>query len=160
MFLYHGTFQRNYEKIKEENIIKKDCCKWQTTDSIDCCISDYGDDYTLRNEAVFLFNDMKYMGSFDYIFKIDIEDLNTNLLYVADFEISTNILTFYVKDEKEKIKEAVKKYKNNFMPFKDYIKNKNNIAFPEFLYFENISLKKVDLVDIVSEYFSECKKGA
>ena len=154
MILYHGTYERNYKEIIEEGFIDNFYDSNDTTDIINDCIEYYGDEACLREGAVFLFDDIEHASVYDYVFKIDVKYLNINYLYVADFHISTEIYDAYMRG-KDKVKELVKSYENNFMSFEDYLKNKSKIIIPEFLYFKKIPLKIAESINIIDEAFLE-----
>lgn len=156
MLLYHGTSEWNYKDIVKEGVIDNFFYSNDTTDLINDCLNDYGSEDSLRNGAIFLFSDIEHASAYDYVFEVNVKDLNVNLLYVADFRISTDILDSFMRGNDEDIERLVKEYEKRFITYKEYMEEENNnIIIPEFLYFGKIQLEVTKTIDIIDELFLE-----
>lgn len=153
MKLYHGTFEDNYKSILKDGEIRGYfLVKNEATELIDIYLDKYGETPNLRSNALFLSSAKEAIEAYDYAFVVDAKDLNTNLLYVGDFEI-INELYLSIMDYKHslrKIKMLVNSYENNFIAFNEYLDDKNRIKVPEFLYFGDISLDKAILYEEIA----------
>lgn len=139
MMLYHGTYEENVENIIKDGYIdnKKSL---EDTLIIDKIISEYMGKL-ITNNAVYLTDDiMCTQLAYDFEFKVDVSQLDTKLLYVADNSLRDEILA-YGNDCKEGIK-AIEDYVKSFVLFDEYIANQNKYNNPEYLYFDKIYINK------------------
>ena len=160
MLLYHGTYEKNYRDILKERIIKSNYYNNNETDIINEYLNSYGENLNLRDRAIFLFQDIKDAMSYEYGFVIDSKNLDIDYLYVADFYMATKIYDHITSGKLEKIQEIVKSYEDNFMSCEEYLKRKKDIVYPEFLYFNDISLditKTITPDFLIEDIFEEYK---
>lgn len=158
--LYHGTWEDSYKRILEEKIIKNHNIDIsEPTKIINECLNSYGDKVNLRDNAIFLSNDVAGMEIFDYAFVVNSKDLDVKKLYVANATISQEIyLSVMTKKPEKLIKKLVQNYENSLIKFKEFLRKENSIDFPEFLYLENISLDIAKVVDsnfVIDAVFEE-----
>lgn len=147
MILYHGTFEEFYKGIELDKAIRPKFSINAETDLIDVALNDFLGDVNIRDGAVFLFNNTKYLKSYEYVFKLNVDTLNKNLLYVADFRISTDIYDSIMRGKEDGfIKKLCENYANSFMSFGGYLCNKGKIEIPEFLYFGEVELNSAKIV--------------
>lgn len=151
MLLYHGTWEYTYEKILEEGEIK--CfgtVASDTTKIINEILNEYGTEINLREGAIFLTDDIEGVEAYDYAFVLDINKLNIDLLYVADFHYSTKLYDYVMRgiEDKNEVKQIVKKYEDSYMDFNEYLQRKEDFIFPEFLYYGDIPL---DAIKVLSD---------
>lgn len=139
MILYHGTYEENIEQIKKDGYIDN-TKSLEDTLEIDRIIEGYTGK-KITNNAVYLTNDIICTQmAYDYEFIVNTEQLNTDLLYVAEHTYRDEIFA-YGNDCSEGV-NAINNYIKSFIPFKDYINNNLKYESPEFLYFDKIYLEK------------------
>ncbi len=161
MLLYHGTWEYTYEKILEEGEIK--CfgtVASDTTKIINEILNEYGTEINLREGVIFLTDDIEGVEAYDYAFVLDINKLNIDLLYVADFHYSTKLYDYVMRgiEDKNEVKQIVKKYEDSYMDFNEYLQRKEDFIFPEFLYYGDIPLDIAKVVDsnlVINAIFEE-----
>ena len=98
---YHGTYEDSYNEIVEKGVILNSIQEADETSIINDVLNSYS--YSnVRNGAVFLTDNEKEAECYECNIKIDINNLNTNLLYVADNDITNNILNAYFSKNKKR----------------------------------------------------------
>ncbi|TBX14366.1 hypothetical protein BFS06_14245 [Clostridium perfringens] len=140
---YHGTYEDSYNEIVEKGVILNSIQEADETSIINDVLNSYS--YSnVRNGAVFLTDNEKEAECYECNIKIDINNLNTNLLYVADNDITNNILNAYFSKNKKKMNYFIRKYLRSLIPFDKYkdIEKEYNSIHPhrEYLYFNSINL--------------------
>lgn len=107
----------------------------------------------IRENAIYMWQKIGYAGESEYVFEINIDELDITKLYVGDFESINDLYNsanhhLHHTESKEFLSEAKalsEKYKKSFMPFKEYLENKDEYEkeyTPEFLYFGEIDVKR------------------
>lgn len=146
MELYHGTWNEDLERIFDDGYLDCSLISSSTEDINNILIRFIG--YNLRGKCVYLTNSLDATNGYDYALNIDSNDLNTNLLYVADnstIQDIYNIIMSYDIDEKEdELRELSLKYEESFISYDEYIEDRSlyeRTYYPEFLYFGDIPIK-------------------
>lgn len=103
--------------------------------------------FTPRKNCVYFSGDTESANGYDFAFKVDINDLDLDKLYVGDFRILDDVMC--ALDEKEQ-EILIKKYKDTLVSFDEYINNahgylERNVWELEFLYFDDVYVSKEDL---------------
>lgn len=146
--LYHGTWKDYYNEIAKESLIRGYfVIRSEFTVLIDECLDLYSDEPELRKNAIFLTNDVSKTEKYHYVFAINVNELDIEKLYVADFHIANKIYNHIIYN-KRGIKKLVKSYLDNFMTFNEFIESKEAIIIPEFLYFGDIPLYKTKTIKL------------
>lgn len=139
MWLYHGTYDMFYDKIKSEKklnpYVNKDTFTIMLSQSINSVAG-----RTLRGNCVYLSSDIEAMDGFDRYFRISTSKLDTKRLFVGDNSVLDNIIATVNTPESM---QYIQKYIQSYMSFEKYVKIKqqyNKMYTPEFLYFGVIKL--------------------
>lgn len=136
MFLYHGTDDFGHESILKDKQIKV-VEPSETTLEIDECLERILDTNP-RNGCIYLYDKENAMGHYYECFKVSIDDLNENLLYVANSSLADDIFVAIrtnVKGRNEEIlKTLCQKYNESII---SYTPN-HGYKKAEYLYFGNI----------------------
>ena len=144
-YLYHGTYDDSYEKILEDKTIR---CDYEVLESTDIINQYLGGG---RDCCNFLSSDPRSTESYAYAFKIPIDKLNKNSLYVADNKLADEIYIEYHNGRSiEELEMAITEYNESFISFDEYMKNKTEYDknhFAEFLYFDDIAVKEEDTLE-------------
>lgn len=144
--LFHGTSENNLENILENKTLNNINYLNDATEEINDILEKYLGE-NLRDGCIFLTDDYSYADNYENVISININDLNTNYLYVGDINSINSIYDEYCNNCNEQlIKKNSKRYYKSFIPFNEYIlkiEEYNKSYKPEFLYFESISLNKI-----------------
>lgn len=143
MKFYHGTWFDNYENIKQEGIRNLFVTKSEATEVMDEFIYRLLDGCEKRKNAVYLSDDMDCVMGFDNQFEVDIRCLDTNHLFVGDFEKS-DMFYIAIMSNGSDISGRARDYVESIIPFKDYT---DDYKAPEYLYFQSISRENLIEVD-------------
>lgn len=140
MTLYHGTFKRNYEKIKQNNKIQNLTSSLET-DIVNQALSRYADSHKLREGAIFLFDSDELCEKYDEVIIVKADELNKEKLFVGDYKLATEIYEHVISCKRvEMLRVLCESYVNNFISYEEYLTNKESITIPEFLYYKSIML--------------------
>ena len=146
MNLYHGTYDDVFEEIVERGAIRNDVPS-DTTKEFDDILKEYLG-FNPRSNCIYLSGDVEcvFVG-YDIGFMVHSDNLNTNLLFVADIRLVEDIVGAHYsgKYSKEEIAVMCREFKDGIISFSDYISGNSiysgrNIWELEFLYFDTIDL--------------------
>ena len=141
---FHGTSCDNYEDIINGGYIYCVSNMGHSTEVINGALEKFtGED--LRGYAVYLTQNKDLIKAYDTNIEINEEDLNTNLLYVADYKLANSIYLGINKGiNKKLLRHYIKKYKRSIVEYSKYKEMEteyNKYHEPEFLYFGDIKVK-------------------
>ena len=136
MKLYHYS---NAEAILEEGL--RCWYKHTDTDVINDLIYEVCDDYLYRNSCIFFNFDKRDDG--DIVVSVNINDLNKDLLYVADQDLADRIYSLYYKG-KDCI-ELVKQYVDSIVKLEDY---DNSYENSEVFYIDDVPIELLNIETI------------
>lgn len=144
--LYHGTDEYKLKRIMKDKLILSytdNLEQSECTSIINNLLNDYADE-RVRDDAVFLTDSEDSVDWYEYKLEINVENLNTNLLSVADNHLADKIYDAYYYDNNEEIDFYIKSYLESIISFDEYLKNEeeyNKIHKErEFLYFGDINI--------------------
>ncbi len=148
MRLYHGTWEDGFIGICMNSTIYCNVEVSETTALLNEIIREYiGADLCLN--CVYLSDNNKATEAYDYAFEVDIDNIDINLLYVADNRIKDEILQVYYSndsdtDKRTKLSVLVELYNESFIPYSSYIEIKrvyDSEHYTEYLYFGDIPVE-------------------
>ena len=144
MKFYHGTYNKSLIDIFKSGYLDGRHIS-EDTALINAEIERIIDE-DLRECGLYLSTDYSYASSYDYVFEIDLTELNTKYLYVACGSIAQelyNVVTLGRSSARGTI-DLVNNYADSFITFDEYISNKQEYEAkykPEFIYFGAIRVK-------------------
>lgn len=141
---YHGTFDYKEDEILKVGYIDNFSNPEDTTVLLNTLLNGYAGT-EVRDNCVFLTDEENLGFSYDIAFIINEDSLNSNYLYVADFDITNKILSAYNNKNKKLLNYYIRKYLRSIVPYekflkieKEYRKYHKDI---EFLYFNKINIQ-------------------
>lgn len=144
MKLYHYGFKK---EILDEGIISY--IKHNDTKIINNLISNiYDGECFGRDDCVFLNLDFRDIG--EVIVSVDLEKLNSDLLYVANQDIANDIYNQWYRGNN--CDSLVKKYVESIKKFKSYSGEYEN---PEIMYLGDIDSSLLNVEHLNEEFFEE-----
>ena len=146
MFLWHGTYSDCKDEILKDNMIKCFTSTNDTTQEVNE-LFEANIGYNPRENCIYCSGDTESANGFDYAFKIDTNNLNTNKLFVGDYRLIDDVLCSFDNDE---IIKLLQQYTDTLITFDEYLHNKHSyldrdVWELEFLYFDNIKVSYKDL---------------
>lgn len=145
MFLWHGTYEEYKDDIIKDGLIKRSKIDSTTMEYDELFIKYLG--FTPRENCVYFSGDTESANGYDFAFKVNINDLDLDRLYVGDFRLLDDVMC--TSDEKEQ-EILIKKYKDTLVSFDEYMNNahgylERSIWELEFLYFNDVYVSEEDL---------------
>lgn len=142
MKLYHGTYLDKLVEIIKDGVLdntKVDCSTFEFDEMFEKYLG-----HNFTKNAIYLTDDIECaMYGYEYEFTIDTDSdfINTNYLYVADFDKREEI---NCAETEEEIINLIKEYKESFIPYNEYVNcyesyNETH-TLREFLYFGKINV--------------------
>lgn len=140
MWLWHGTYDTFYKMIKSSGFIRPNI---ENTDTISKQLNTIINSVKqIRNNCVYLSNNIECMQAFDRSFRINTNKLDTTRLFVADNRCLDKILMNL--NNTAEMEKYIDRYIKSYINFNSYIKNRkeyDKLHFPEFLYYGSIPIK-------------------
>ena len=164
MKLYHGTCEDCGYEIYQCGYLEPN--PNPSKDNTTYFIDELFRRYTGRNpreNAVYFWDNIESTSGSDCVIKVKLENMDLSKLYVGDYD-SVNEL-YHHRDSNELggdmseeefqsiCLDYINKYMDSFMPYEEYLKNKDSYLekyAPEFLYFDNA---KIEIEEDYLEYF-------
>lgn len=146
MFLWHGTYFDCKDNILKDKMLK--CCNkiGETTKELNDLFETHIR-VNPRKNCIYFSGDSESADGFDYAFKVDTCNLNTDKLFVGDYRLLDDVLCSMDNDE---IIKLLQQYKDTLIRFDEYLNNTHNylnrdIWELEFLYFDNVKVTSKNL---------------
>lgn len=168
MNFYHGTTEEfAIDIFSKGKLSTNNYNASQATQLIDRTLKNQLEE-NIREDAIYMWQNIEDTDGAECVIKISIDKLDITKLYVGDYE-AVNDLYNHVDyhmpytDSQEFLSEAqalAEKYKKSFIPFEEYIKNKDEYEkqyAPEFLYFGEIDVERdEEYIDYLKTYYDMC----
>lgn len=141
MFLWHGTYFDSKDNILKDKMLKCGNKVGETTKELnDLFEARIG--FNPRKNCIYFSGDTESTNAFDYAFKIDTNNLNTDKLFVGDYYLLDEV---FLSEDDTEITKLLQQYNDTLVKFEDYLKNTHNylnrdIWELEFLYFDDVKV--------------------